>query len=206
MFKETENHFRRKLREDINRLCEATDDVLFLDEAKFELIFELYEKYKIKFHNYMNEHNKKTKPIIRMDRHKIAAAFFCAILKAKPIGKKPNSNRFIERTANEQLTLIFSVLYIIDKFNISDVHKNEIDKEIYGLEIKFPECLHNDIKDYKVNFIMLFIDEAQRQILDIDSDKFLPSSLFVISHIFFVLDAYSYQKNYQLVIEFLSDQ
>ncbi|MCL2808883.1 MAG: hypothetical protein FWD24_02320 [Treponema sp.] len=203
MLKETENQFRRKLLEDINDICKASDG-LFLDEANFELIFTLYQRYRIEFHNYMNERNRKEKPIIKMDRHKIAAAFFCAILKAMPIGKKPGFNRFVERTANEQLALIFSVLYIVDKFNISDTHKTEIDKGIYNLEVKFPECIHSDIKDYKVNFIMLFIDKAQRQIIDIDSEKFQPGSLFIISHLFFVLDAYSYQKNFQLVKEYLS--
>ena len=203
VLKETENRFRRKLLEDINRLCEASDG-LFLEETKIDLIFTLYQRYKAEFHNYMNERNKNAGPIIRMDRHKIAAAFFCAILKAMPIGKKSGFDSFIERTANEQLALIFSVLYIIDKFNISDTHKTKIDKEIYDLTIKFPECIHSDIKDYKVNFIMLFIDSAQRQILDIDSDKFQPGLLFILSHLFFILDVYSYQKNYQLVTEFLS--
>jgi len=75
-----------------------------------------------------------------------------------------------------------------------------MDTEIYDLYIKFPACQHSESKDYKTNFIMLF-NETQKQFLDIDSDKFQPSSLFIISHLFFLIDAYSYQKNRCLIIE-----
>ena len=201
MRQETKERFRRKLLEDINNLC-GTSEGLFLEEPKLDLIFTLYERYRTELHNYMGRHNEEICANIRMDRHKIAAAFFCSILKAMPIGKKPDFNNFLERTANEQLALIFSVLYVIDTFNISDTYKTEIDREIYGLPIRFPECIRSDIKDYKINFTMLVVDKAQRQMLDIDSDKFQPSSLFVLSHLFFVLDTYSYQKNHQLVSNF----
>ena len=199
MLETTEAHFRRKLKEDIIRLCDVSDK-LFLKEDKFESIFQLYRRYRDIIHNHIRQSSEKKEQDIRMDRHKIAAAFFCAILKAEPIGRKAGADRFFERTVNEQLALIFSVLFIIDTFNISDEPKDEMDKEIYGLYIKFPECQHSEIKDYKTNFIML-LDEAQKQFLDIDSEKFQPSSLFVISHLFFLIDAYSYQKNRCLILE-----
>ena len=75
-----------------------------------------------------------------------------------------------------------------------------MDTEIYGLYIKFPECQHSEYKDYIANFIML-LDKTQKQFLDIDSDIFQPGSLFVISHLFFLIDAYSYQKNRCLILE-----
>jgi hypothetical protein len=195
MLKTTEERFRRKLREDINRLCEL-DENLFLDENKFDSIFGLYNRYRDVIHDCMKKDNKN----VKMDRHKIAAAFFCAILKAKPIGKKPDAAKFLERTVNEQLALIFSLLYVIDTFNISDKHKTKMDREIYELYIKLPECLHSEVKDYMTNFIML-IDETQRQFLDIDSENFQSSSLFIVSHIFFLIDVFSYEKNRNLIIE-----
>jgi len=194
----TEARFRRKLKDDIIRLCDVSDK-LFIEEDKFESIFRLYRRYRDIIHNCINQ-NSQEEYDIRMDRHKIAAAFFCAILKAKPIGRKVGADKFYERTVNEQLALIFSVLYIIDTFNISDTPKDKMDTEIYGLEIKFPECQHSEIKDYKTNFIML-IDETQKQFLDIDSENFQSSSLFVLSHLFFLIDAYSYQKNRCLILE-----
>jgi len=195
----TEAKFRWKLKDDIKRLCDVSDK-LFPEENKFESIFQLYHRYRNVIHDCISQSSQKKEHDIRMDRHKIAAAFFCAILKAEPIGRKDGADKFYERTVNEQLALIFSVLYIIDTFNISDAPKDKIDTEIYGLYIKFPECQHSEIKDYMTNFIML-IDEAQKQFLDIDSDKFQPSSLFIISHLFFLIDAYSYQKNRCLILE-----
>jgi len=195
----TEARFRQKLKVDIKRLCDVSDK-LFLEENKFESIFQLYRRYRDVIHDCISQSSKNEEHDIRMDRHKIAAAFFCAILKAEPIGRKAGADKFYERTVNEQLALIFSVLYVIDTFNISDTPKDKMDTEIYDLYIKFPECQHSEIKDYMTNFIML-IDEAQKQFLDIDSDKFQPSSLFIISHLFFLIDAYSYQKNRCLVLE-----
>jgi hypothetical protein len=182
MLKDTEDRFRRKLLEDINRICEL-DDNLFLENDKFESVFGFYQRYRDVIHGCINQGGKKAEQNVRMDRHKIATAFFCAILKAKPIGKKADATKFFDRTANEQLALIFSVLFIIDTFNVSDHHESKLDEEIFGLPIIFPECSHSEIKDYKVNFIML-IDETQRQFLDIDSKNFQPSSLFVISDLF----------------------
>jgi len=194
----TEARFRRKLKDDITRLCDVSDN-LFMEEDKFESIFQLYQRYKDVIHNCISQSSQEGHDI-RMDRHKIATAFFCAILKAEPIGRKVGADKFFERTVNEQLALIFSVLYIIDKFNISDKPKDKMDKEIYDLEIQFPECQHSEIKDYKTNFIML-IDETQKQFLDIDSENFQSSSLFVLSHLFFLIDAYSYQKNRCRILE-----
>jgi len=195
----TEARFRRKLKDDITRLCDVSDK-LFLDKNKFESIFQLYRRYRDVIHDCISQNNQNEEHDIRMDRHKIAAAFFCAIMKAEPIGRKADADKFYEITVNEQLALIFSVLYVIDTFNISDTPKNKMDTEIYGLYIKFPECQHSEIKDYITNFIML-IDESQKQFLDIDSDKFQSSSLFIISHLFFLIDAYSYQKNRCLILE-----
>jgi len=199
MLEITETRFRRKLKDDIIRLCDASD-MLFLEEDKFEFVFQLFRRYRDIIHNYIKQSSKKEEQDIRMDRHKVATAFFCAILKAAPIGKKAGADKFYERTINEQLALIFSVSYIIDTFNISDTPKDKMDTEIYGQNIKFPECQHSEYKDYITNFIML-LDDIQKQFLDIESEKFQPSSLFVISHLFFLIDVYSYQKNRCLILE-----
>jgi arginyl-tRNA--protein-N-Asp/Glu arginylyltransferase len=199
MLKITEDRFRWQLKEDIKRLC-ALSDKLFLEEDKFESVFQLYRRYEDAIHQRIEESNEKEKNDIRMDKHKVATAFFCAILTAQPIGRKDGADKFYERTVNEQLALIFSASYIIDTFNISDETKDKMDAEIYGLFIKFPECQHSKYKDYVMNFIML-LDETQKELLNIDSEKFQPSSLFVISHLFFLIDVYSYQKNRCRILE-----
>ena len=47
----------------------------------------------------------------------------------------------------------------------------------------------------------MLIEDIQIQSLDIDSDRFQPKFLFVISHLFFLLDVYSYQENYRITLE-----
>jgi len=193
----TKARFRKKLLADIDSLCKVSDE-LFLKEDGLDRIFEQYQRYRAVIHEKINLNSEKEAP--KMDRHKIAAAFFCAILKAEPIGKTPNADKFFERTVNEQLALIFSVLYVIDTFNVSNKNNTKMDKAVYELYIKLPECLQSEMKDYTTNFIMLF-DEEQKEILDIDSEKFKPGSLFIISHIFFLLDSYSYEKNRCLIMD-----
>jgi hypothetical protein len=100
MLEETEKRFRNKLKEDIEGIC-AVSDNLFMENDKFDLVFSLYKRYRDIIHSYMNQGKITDENDIKMDRHKIAAAFFCAILKAKPIGRKPDGTRFLERTANE---------------------------------------------------------------------------------------------------------
>ncbi|MDR0301934.1 MAG: hypothetical protein LBI04_06450 [Treponema sp.] len=199
MKKETEERFQKRLLIDINRLCEL-DNKLYHDKDKFERIFEYYNRYRTVIHNRIEQGCEEKKELIRMDRHKVAAAFFCAILRANPIGKKPDADKFFERTINIQLALIFSAKYVIDLFNISDPNNSELEKKIFSRMFKFPKCKNSKSKNYLTNFIML-IEDIQKNSLDIDSDKFQPNLLFVISHLFFLLDAYSYQENYCLTIE-----
>jgi len=199
MLNVTEEHFRNKLLRDINRLCSVCDNLSF-EKDKLDDIFILYKRYRDIIHSYLEQGSNEYKDVIKMDRHKVAAAFFCSIIKAKPIARKTAGIKFFERTANEQLALMFSVLYIIDLFNISDSQNTEVDKEVYNLPFRYPKCQHSKSKSYKINFLML-IDETQKRLLDIDSNEFKPSSLFSISHLFFLLDAYSYQENLCLLTD-----
>ncbi|GBU29018.1 hypothetical protein R84B8_02580 [Treponema sp. R8-4-B8] len=199
MKEETKERFRKKLLIDIKRLCELSNK-LYNDEDRFKHIFEYYEQYKSLIHKRIEQCNEEEKEYIRMDRHKVAAAFFCAILKASPIGKKPDANKFLERTINIQLALIFSVQYVIDLFNVSDPNNSELDKKIFSRMFKLPKCKKSKSKNYITNFIML-IEDIQKESLNDDSENFQPKLLFVISHLFFLLDVYSYQENYCLTIE-----
>lgn len=199
MKKETEDRFKKRLLLDIDRLCK-TSDKLYPENDKIELVFELYKHYRELIHNRIEQGVEEYKEFIRMDRHKVAAAFFCAILKANPIGKKPNADKFFERTVNIQLALIFSTLYVIDLFNISDKENTDIDKKVFSRIFKLPKCKQSESKNYITNFIML-INDIQEQSFDMGSETFQPSLLFVLSHLFFTLDAYSYQENYCLTIQ-----
>ena len=196
---ETKGKFRKKLLEDIHRLCKLSDK-LYYNEDGFKHIFDYYEGYKSIIHKRIEQYNKE-KENIKMDRHKVATAFFCAILKANPIGQKPDACKFLERTVNIQLALIFSTKFVIDSFNVSDSTNSEFDKKVFSRDFKFPKCKKSKSCDYITNFIMI-IEEIQIESLDNDNlEKFKPALLFVISHLFFLLDVYSYQDNYNRTIE-----
>jgi len=192
----TEARFKERLLNDIDRLCKVSPN-LSIDDAKIEPIFQLYRRYRAVIHNRIEQNSEDE---LRMDRHKIAAAFFCAILKASPIKRKQSADKFFERTVNAQLALLFSTLFIIDLFNYSDKTNTEMDKKIYSRIFKMPECKQSKSKNYITNFIML-IEDIQLEHFDIDSELFDPKLLFIISHMFFILDSYSYQKNKCITIE-----
>jgi len=197
--KRTEALFRERLLKDINRLCQVSD-MLYPDNSKLELVFQLYYRYRAVIHDRIEQDGKERIEPIRMDRHKVATAFFCAILKASPIMKKPGANKFLERTINIQLALLFSTLFIIDLFNISDKNNSEMDKKIFSRIFKLPICKQSDSKSYITNFIMI-VDDVLAVHLNIDSESFKPDLLFVVSHLFFILDAYSYQENRCITME-----
>ena len=199
MKKETEQRFRERLLKDIIRLRGVSDNLDF-DNSRFNSIFEYYERYKIVIHERIEQGSEENKEITRMDRHKIAAAFFCAIVKANPIIRKPGADRLLERTVNIQLALIFSVSYIIDLFNISDSRNSEMDTKVYSRAFKLPKCKQSESKNYITNFIML-IEDVKADKLDIDSKNFNINFLFVLSHLFFLLDVYSYKENYCITLE-----
>jgi len=198
---ETREKFRKKLLQDINRLC-GISDKLYYNEDGFKNIFDYYEVYKSIIHKRIEQYIKEEeKANVKMDRHKVATAFFCAILKASPIGKKQDACKFLERTINIQLALIFSTRYVVDLFNISDSANSEFDKKVFSRDFKYPKCKNSKSSNYITNFIMI-IEEIQKESLNNDNfEKFKPELLFVISHLFFLLDAYSYQENYCRTIE-----
>jgi len=196
---ETKGKFQKKLLKDINRLC-GISDKLYCNEDGFNHILDYYEGYRILIHKRIEQYNEEEKENIKMDRHKVAAAFFCAILKASPISKKQDACKFLERTINIQLALIFSTRYVIDTFNVSDSTNSEFDKIVFSRDFKFPKCKKSKSEDYLTNFIMI-IEEIKKESLDNDNEKFKPELLFVISHLFFLLDSYSYKENYSRTIE-----
>ncbi|MCL2196037.1 MAG: hypothetical protein FWB77_00320 [Treponema sp.] len=199
MKRETEERFRERLLKDIERHCSVSGN-LYIEKDRIDLIFDFYRRYRDVIHDCIEQGSEGRKEYVRMDRHKIAAAFFCSIIKVKPIESKTAPEKFFERTVNVQLALLFSVLFVIDKFNISETSNTETDKKIFSRSFKLPKCKHSESKNYVTNFIMM-IDDIQIEHLNIESGDFQPNLLFVISHLFFVLDAYSYQENRCLTME-----
>jgi hypothetical protein len=196
----TKELFRKKLKEIIDDLC-IKSKKLYRDENRFDLIFSYYYyEYRRWIHISMELTKNMDRKEMRMDRHKIAAAFLCSILKAKPIGYNNDGKMptFLERTANEQLGLIFGI-YIIDRFNISKTDITSLEKEIYGLPIRLPVCGNNNDEEYTTHFTKLFLDKRVKENLDFDHPNFNITLLFFISHIFFLIDSFSYYKNFSIL-------
>jgi len=130
-----------------------------------------------------------------MDNHKIAAAFFCSFLKARPISYVPDSSgvdpSFREQRANEQGAFLFGLQamqdYWADKFHdCADAD----DREVYRKLIHLPKT---DTDTYIHWFIKLFIYGDVNQYFDYNSKKFEELLIFFVSHIYAMLESYSYQ-------------
>ena len=195
MIKATEEKFRKELTRIINDLC-IQSKKLYLDKDKFELIFKYYYEYRNRVHEAMDLSKHLDRKDMRMDRHKIAASFLCSILKVKPIGYNRDGIKptYLENTANEQLGFIFGI-YIVDLFNTSKKEATSFEMEIYGLPIRLPECRGNNDDEYTTHFTKLIFDEKVKKGLDFEDPNFNITLLFFLSHIFFLIDSFSYYRN-----------
>ena len=190
-----------KLSSDSNRLAP--------DYKKIDEIFSHYEKYKEIIHRHMPCKDSFTKTEPLMDNHKIAAAFFCSFLKARPLSYVPDSSgvppSFREQNANEQGAFLFGLQVVqdfwADKFYDS---VSADDREIFQKTINLPKT---DTDTYIQWFIKLYI-YGVAQYFDYESEKFEELFIFFISHIYALLESYSYQyhkaKLNEIRIEYLS--
>ena len=202
--------YKEKCRHVIEKLSLESSRVV-PDYTKIDEIFTHYDKYNslIKRNMVRKDSFTRTDPII--DNHKIAAAFFCSFLKARPLSYVPDSSgvplSFAEERANEQGAFLFGLQVVqdfwADKFFDSVVAE---DKEIYRNLIRLPKT---DTDTYIHWFIKLVINGIE-QYFDYKSDKFEEKFIFFISHIYSILDSYSYQhhkvKLYEKHIAYLNEK
>jgi hypothetical protein len=145
-----------------------------------------------------------------MDNHKIAGALFCSFIKAKPLSYTPDSSgnppTYMELKANEHGAFLFG-LQVVQDFWADKFHDSAspIDKEIYQKLINFPQT--TDADNYIHWFVKLITDGVDRY-FDYQADKFQERFIFFISHIYFMLESFSYQyhkaKLYESSSEFLN--
>ena len=193
----TREKFRQRLEILINNMCDQSmNKKLYFDKDKFEFVFKYYEEYRIRIHDSMRLSIYPGKKNINMDRHKIATAFLCSILKAKPIGYNGGSTSatFLERTANEQLGLNFGI-HIIRLFNSSSKGVSTEEKDVYALPLLLPEIKNNIDDEYTAHFAKLVYDKKIKESLDFEDENFNITLLFYLSHIFFLIDSCSYYRN-----------
>jgi len=187
-------HYKRICSRVVKTLA-STSRRLNPDYSRIDGIFTYYEEYRKIIQRNMSNKDSFTKTEPLMDNHKIAAAFLCSFLKARPLTYVPDSSgvapRFGELGANVHGAFLFGLQVIQDfwedKFNDS---ADDDDKEIYRKLIQLPEA---DTDTYIQWFIKLFLDGDVVRCFDYESDKFEEKLIFFVSHIYAMLESYSYQ-------------
>ena len=129
-----------------------------------------------------------------MDSHKIAAAFFCSFLKAKPIkyssdgsGNPPTG---LELHVNKYGAFVYGLQVLNDFWTDKTVDSvTAEEQEIHKQPIRFPETGKDN---YPTWFIKL-VDGGVEKYLDHEDEKYEEKLMFFIAHIYFMLESYNYQ-------------
>jgi len=190
---EKETQYREKCRAVLTKL-QQNSIRLVADYTRIDKIFDYYKIYREHIHENMDCKDIITKTEKHMDNHKIAAAFFCSFLKARPLSYIPDGSgvppNYLELHANEQGAFLFGLQVVqdfwADKFENCT---NADDREIYRKRIRLPET---DNDSYIHWFIKLVIDGMEKY-FNFEDSKFEVKLVFFISHIYSLLESYSYQ-------------
>jgi len=193
---QTEARYRKVCRDIITSLSDRCDRLTPVYN-KIDDVFSNYATYKRHIHNNMNYDDTPSKAEPLMDSHKIAAAFFCSFLKAKPINYildgSNNPPSGFELHVNEYGAFIFGLQVVLDfwgdKFFDSSTAE---DKEIYKEKMRFPETCKDT---YITWFVKLVADGIEKYFNFDDDEKYNDKLIFFISHIYFMIEKYSYQHH-----------
>jgi len=163
---------------------------------KVDEVFNHYEKYKEIIRKNMIKKDVSLEEDNLLDHHKIAAAFCCSVLKARPINYVSDNSGIaltqIEKTANEQCAFLLGLQVVQNFWDIkSKENISAEDKEIYNKPIMTPKPNNNNTA-YNDWFVALLNENAFKH-LDYDNSKFGDTLLFFIAHIYFLIESYSYQ-------------
>jgi len=184
----TKEGYKQTLEEEIDKLTKKSGR-LSLVPGKVDEVFTHYENYE----EIMQKHMKKDNGVIKkddiLDHHKIAAAFCCSVMKARPIDYSPDNSGNatpLEDTANEQCAFLFG-LQVVQNFREAKTKENipPREKDIYSKRIMLPDPNKNTV--YSVCFENLLSMDAFKR-FDYGDKKFGETLIFFIAHIY--LDVY----------------
>jgi len=199
---ETTRRYKEVCKEVIRRIALNSPRIGPVYE-KVDEIFTNYEKYTEIIHRNMPCKDSITKIDPLMDNHKIAGAFFCSFLRAKPLSYIPDSSgdspTYMEQNANIHGAFLFGLQLVQDFW--ADKFKDcasADDKEIYRKPIVFPQTTDTD--HYIHWFVKLAAGNIDRY-FDYKNEDFQERFIFYISHIYFVLESYSYQYHKSKLLE-----
>jgi len=190
--REYKDHLRRLA--DIAIKNNSSNPPLEIFDDAIDRVFDYYYEYEKIMKLCM-------KPGNELDQHKMAAAFFCAVIKARPIASVYRKNNKTqdddiennEREANSECAYKFGKQMIQDHFYyLSTIAKTPEEKIIYDNEIAEPETRKNDL--YEQWFYKIITYRAAFH-LDFESKHFEQEAVFFVSHIYFMIEKYSYYYN-----------
>jgi hypothetical protein len=179
--------------------------------AKVDEIFANYKVYRKHIHNNMKARDELAAAEPLMDSHKIAAAFFCSFLKARPLTYEPDNSDIppsgMELRANEHAAFLFGLQIVQDFWADKYIDCDSAEeKEIYKNVIKIPETS----SDNYIHWFMKLIIDGVEKYFDYQNEKFEEKLIFFIAHIYFLLEDFSYQfyraKLYEERTEYLAQK
>jgi len=203
----TIKRYKEQLRRlaDIAKKNHKSHPPLQIIDVAIDKVFEHYYEYEKRMKACM----EPEKPDNELDRHKIAAAFFCAIIKAKPLaymfGNAPVFPFYYvdnnEQMANNECAYKFG-LQILQDFSqkFSDESDSPDEKIIYGQKIMPPET-HDGFYEqwfYKLisDRVTAHLDYEERHFADGRKVSFFEEeAVFLLAHIYFMIENHSYQFN-----------
>lgn len=186
MNKETQNIIWVKFVKIAEDICSISTSLHFTDsEENKEKFFSLYSEYKDKlkdeiFYDVEDQNNAK------LDSHKLASILYAITIKCKFIQTdKKDKYLLIEKTANEQAGVMLG-LHLIAMFCSTK-------RKLYNL-IELPKCNYGG--SYLAHLLKLLSMDAEQ--FDIDKEPFDSKHLSYLSHIFFLLEKYTFKPQVKL--------
>jgi len=189
---ETKEEYKIHLNDTMKLIAKKSKRLIIHDE-KITDILNYYDKYK----DIMQRNMQKKDDILFeedfIDHHKIAAAMCCSVVKAEPIEvimkKSGKKLKFIEKCANEMCGYLIG-LEVIQKFLNKKISENISIKKKKNNPVMTPKPTVNN-NTYTDWFAKLLKEKAFEH-LDYESDKFEVTMLFFISHIYFLIEKYTF--------------
>jgi len=192
---ETEERYKIHLKDTIN-LIAGKSIRLKPQYEKTDDIFDYYKRYKEIFQKNMKKKDDNLLEEDFIDHHKIAAALCCSVLKAKPIKiimeESGKELLFKEKYSNEQCAYLLGLQALQhfrnSKFDINSANEKRR-KDIY---IRTPKPSDEDDNTY-IDWFAKLIRKETFEHLDFESVKFEDKLIFYLSHIFFLIESYTFQ-------------
>jgi hypothetical protein len=191
----TEKFYKDLLPKIISSIIKGDDkkgnNRLKADKDKIEEVFVHLKKYMdiMRKAKAKGKKNLKQKEDDVLDRFNIATALCCAVLKAGPIVFKKKSDTPqtpTEESANELSAFLLGLQAIQNDWNAKPKGKTVSNKKIEGPK---PTDLDTTYQDW---FVKLFKEGAFAH-FDYEDKLFEETLLFFISHIYFLIESYSFQ-------------